>query len=153
MPEGNEQVVSVSEAYGEALTWSVWPARRAPWLAGFVIATIMGSSLVVHIVVGSAAYTSLTLVFLTLALAPFLFSTHYRLDGKGVQVSSLFIRRVRGWEAFRAYHADSDGVLLSPFSRPSALAATRGIYLRFGDDPERLLALVRSRLPSLNTDD
>ena len=36
------------------------------------------------------------------------------------------------WSDFRSFYADRNGVLLSPFARPSRLENFRGVYVRFG---------------------
>jgi len=143
------------QATAEVIHWSVWPARRAPLLALMVGGFIIVFSLVVQLVFRSTAYTFVSLAFLTLASGPFLFATRYRVDAEGVEVLSPFMRRRRNWEAFKRYAVDCDGVLLTPFTRPHALAATRGLYLRFdrGDIRDQVMTLVARRLPALNADD
>ena len=40
---------------------------------------------------------------------------------------------MKPWSDFRSFYADRNGVLLSPFARPSRLENFRGVYVRFGD--------------------
>ncbi|MFO8061737.1 MAG: hypothetical protein R6U31_02295 [bacterium] len=74
----------------------------------------------------------LALVIILLTLTPYFVPTKYSIDSEGVTVKYLFQKKKYPWERFRNYYADSKGILLSPFERPSRLENFRGIYVRYG---------------------
>lgn len=112
----------------ELLSWRVHPAASSRGKAVFVASAIVG------LTVASAAYggTALGIMALLLlggSLWPFFQPTTYRLTSWGVEQRRWPTRQRRPWSAFRRFHVDRRGVLLSPFATPSRLDSFRGMYL------------------------
>ena len=88
----------------------------------------------------AAVYLSFQSVSVTLLAALCLISSLYRYfipyryefyDDRMVAIA-FSCPLIKPWSDFRSYYADRNGVLLSPFARPSRLENFRGVYLRFG---------------------
>jgi hypothetical protein len=88
----------------------------------------------------------LALAILGFSLFPYFLPTDYVLYAGGLESVFLGIHRRFTWEQFRSYYPDKHGVLLSPFARPSRLENFRGIYLRFGDRPGDVMAVVSEKI-------
>jgi hypothetical protein len=65
----------------------------------------------------------------------------------GLESRFLGMTRRFTWDQFRSYYPDRNGVLLSPFVRPSRLENFRGFYLRFDGQSEDVLRVVKERIP------
>ena len=50
------------------------------------------------------------------------------------------------WSRYRSYYADKNGVLLSPFARPTRLENFRGKFIRFAGNRDRVMDIVRSKI-------
>lgn len=89
----------------------------------------------------------LPLVALTSALAEYLFPVEYRLTDRGAYLScGPFQKLYLSWSDVRRASFGSDGVYLSPLSRPSQLDRFRGIALRCeGASRDAVLQTVRAR--------
>lgn len=119
---------------------TVHPAARRPHLT---MALCFGLGLV-----GSLAWQFLPeplvtlplLAFLIVSLLPFLAPTRYRL-GEAVEVTRLGLTTRYGWERFRAFAVDRNGVFLTPYRRKKT--GFRGLYLL--DRSEPLLGFLREK--------
>lgn len=60
---------------------------------------------------------------------------HYHCGTDNLVVSACCYKLERPWSTYRSYYVDKNGVLLSPFAKPSRLENFRGIYVRFGKHP------------------
>lgn len=83
---------------------------------------------------------------LTLSLRSFFFPTRIRLDDEGITVKEPLFTRTRSWSSCKSLHLDRFGVLVSPFSFPTRLENYRGVYLRFSDNREQVLAFCRRHM-------
>ena len=130
--------------------WISHPARRQPAQVALVSSVVMLSAWTVLVTLGSAFLALLAVVLLVIAIAPFLFPTHHRVDDEGVEVRRLGARRHRPWPELRRVQIGRGGALLSPFARPSWLDRYRGLLLSFdglaADDRAEVVAELRRRL-------
>lgn len=125
------------------LAWRCHPVRRQP-VRGIVVVTVL---VVVFWLL--AQYTSsvpfaflLTLVVF-FSLSAYFFPTSYRFSQHGVHVKTLITSFERPWSTYRSYWPDRNGVLLSPFPRGSRLENFRGLFVRFENNKDEVLAYVR----------
>ena len=126
------------------LTWSVRPCTRRPLRAVLVGAFILVLSFAVQLLCGSPWWAALTVVLLGLSVAPCYARTAYEVSQEGATAAGLFGKHRRAWSEVRAWFPDAEGVLLSPLDRPSRLAYTRGLYLRFDNNRDEVLARVEA---------
>jgi hypothetical protein len=132
-----------SEAQDERLEWRVWPAGQRPGVSIMVAALVLALSLEAMSSFGSGWYAFITLVVLTLSLAPYYFPSRYCLDGQTVTVKGPGKRVERPWEAFRVAVALPDRVVLSPLTKvDSWIARRRSVTLLFCDNKEEVMAVV-----------
>jgi len=61
-------------------------------------------------------------------------------------VKFLFSQKEKDWTFYRSFYVDKNGVLLSPFERPSRLENFRGVYIRFHQNKDRVVEFVSSRI-------
>jgi len=67
-------------------------------------------------------------------------------------VKTLITRFERPWNTYRSHWPDRNGVLLSPFPRRSRLENFRGLFVRFENNREDVVAFVRRYVPPPETD-
>ena len=82
----------------------------------------------------------------------FFLPTDFILTDAVVERRYLGINQKRKWSEFRSFYPDKNGVLLSPFVRPSRLENFRGLYLRFEDNRDQVLAVVQDKVISVPTE-
>jgi hypothetical protein len=131
---------------GPMLDWTVHPVRRNMWRSALVTAFIILVAIVVYWSTASNAFTVLALVVLLLSLAKFYFPTRYRLSQAGVAVKTTTQTLTKTWSQFRSFYPDKNGVLLSPFTRPTRMENFRGLYLMCRDNKDEVIVFVKERL-------
>jgi hypothetical protein len=127
-----------------ALTWSVRPCARNPLLAVAAALFVLAISLAVRVLLGGLGWSLLTLLLLGLSVAPYYVGATYCISAEGASARGLFATHRRPWSEVTAWFPDADGVLLSPLARPTRLAYTRGLYLRFADNRDEVLKRVEA---------
>ncbi len=91
----------------------------------------------------SVAWSALAVGILLSGVHDYWLPTRFRLSPAGAQIRHAFLLRQKSWAQFRAYYEDNNGVLLSPFARPSRLDTFRGMYIRFAGNRESVVAYVQ----------
>lgn len=141
-------------AHGVA--WTVHPLRDHPWRGVVLLVVVLAVELTLTVVWASPWLAILGALVLVAATGRFLFATHFRLDDEGVQVRFLGAGQRRPWSEVRRLREAKEGVLLSPFRRPSVLDGPRGIFLHFADggaNRDEVMAEVRRRMDPPRGDD
>jgi hypothetical protein len=100
----------------------------------------------VGLIYREAVWVVLAVILLSGAVTPYFVVTYYRMDEEGVALKQLFTRKKKPWAELRSYYPDRNGVLVSPFDRPSRLENFRGMYLRFGDKRAEVLSLLATKI-------
>ena len=134
------------EDEGAVLNWRCHPVRRRPVVSMAVTAFIVLVGLLVYFATDSRGFTVLALVILFASLAKFYFPTEYRLSDKNIKVKTTTQTLVKEWSMYRSYYADKNGILLSPFARPSRLENFRGLYIMFEKNRDEVTAFVKERI-------
>ena len=80
------------------------------------------------------------------SLSSFFLPTQYLLDNDKVRIKFFFTIREKKWGMFRSYYVDKNGVLLSPFEKPSRLENFRGQYIRFDRNKDQVVNFVKSKI-------
>ena len=102
--------------------------------------------LVVWVSTSSILLTGLAVIIMLVSMSSFFLPTRYELDQKKVKIRFFFTNREREWSAFRSFYVDKNGVLLSPFAKPSRLENFRGVYVRFSRNKDQVVDFVRSKI-------
>lgn len=129
------------------LAWTCHPVKHKPIL--LTIAVVLFLTLLVALVYH---WTESTLFSLAAALvlwgsvSQYFLPVGFKFTERDVTVKYTTHKLVKGWELFRSYYVDKNGVLLSPFVRPSRLENFRGTYVRFSGNQDEVLAIVRAKI-------
>jgi hypothetical protein len=127
--------------------WTAHPARRRPRDLFLVLAVVLLTAGAVLASLESLLLTALSAVFLVVAVAQFLFPTHYTLTDAGVSERRLWRHKVRQWADLRRLQVGPAAALVSPFARPHWLDRYRGLILMFdGADRDQVIAILRERM-------
>jgi hypothetical protein len=100
----------------------------------------------VYLTTFSILMTVISICILLGALAPFFLPTEYELTPDKIRVRFLFSQKEKEWTSYRSFYPDKNGVLLSPFEKPSRLENFRGIYIRFDRNQDQVVKLVSSKI-------
>lgn len=115
----------------ESLNWVAHPAavrRKAAILTLLLFWIIL---LVVYYLSHSVLMVLVAVLIFSGALSTFFFPTRYEINKEKVRIKYLVNSVEKELSMFRSFYPDKNGVLLSPFTRPSRLENFRGIYLRY----------------------
>jgi len=129
-------------------TWVVHPLlnswKRSILLSVFLSLFFLG----IYWSFQSVPVMLLSAFFLVGSLYRYFLPFRYEFHEDGLVVTSLFYRMTKSWSTFRSFYVDRNGVLLSPFSKPSRLENFRGVYVRFGANREEVVAYIERKISS-----
>jgi hypothetical protein len=131
---------------GTTLEWSSHPVKRKTVVSILVALFLLAVWLVVYVTTSSILLTGLAVIIMLASMSSFFLPTRYELDQKKVKIRFFFTNREREWSAFRSFYVDKNGVLLSPFAKPSRLENFRGVYVRFSRNKDQVVDFVRSKI-------
>ena len=137
---------TAQDAETTLLEWVCHPARRSKKVTYLVSIFIVILVAVVYYATYSIWFTILGFLILTGSLAGFYFPSHYKFTDDGIYVKTTMQTLEKKWTQYRSYYSDKNGVLLSPFARPSRLENFRGIYIKFWNNKEDVMAIVRGKI-------
>lgn len=136
---------STEDPARELLRWRYHPVKEGGWRLVAVAAFIVGIPVLVGALYGPF-YILLSLVILGASLGTYFLPTEYALYAGGMETRFIGVTRRFTWAQFRSFYPDRNGVLLSPFPAPSRLENFRGLYVRFSQNRDAVLAIVRERV-------
>lgn len=128
------------------LEWVSHPAMRNMRITAVVTLFLLVLVVIVYALTQSVFFTVLAFVILYASLAAFYFPTRYRLDDEGVEIKTTTQTLRKRWSQYRSFYPDKNGVLLSPFVRPTRLENFRGVYIRFGNNREDVTSFISQRI-------
>ena len=132
----------VVEEENVLLTWISHPAKARPVVTGLVIIFLTILVALVYSLTASVVFTVIAALILWGSLAQYFLPTKFELTDKGVKIRYTLSGVAKEWKLFRSYYVDKNGVLLSPFVRPSRLENFRGLYVRFAGNKDDVIAVV-----------
>jgi len=146
--EGGERTASAGEKKpGEPLLDFVChPARRDTRITTLVTIFIVVCIVIVWLISFSPLLTGLAVLILFGSLAGFYFPTRYIIYDDHLLVKTKMQTLRKDWSQYRSYYPDKNGVLLSPFGRPTRLENFRGLYVKFAGNREEVMDIVRSKI-------
>ncbi|MCX6826047.1 MAG: hypothetical protein NTV06_02080 [candidate division Zixibacteria bacterium] len=136
----------VSESDNAVLEWICHPAKKNMKVTAAVSVFVVLLVVIVYYISYSVWLTVLGFMILYGSLSAFYFPTRYKLTGNEVIIKTAFQTLHKQWAQYRSFYPDKNGVLLSPFLRPSRLENFRGVYIRFGNNKDEVMAFVRNKL-------
>ncbi|MEN6371034.1 MAG: hypothetical protein ABFD64_03390 [Armatimonadota bacterium] len=129
------------------LRWQVHLAKEQPRKLMVVIAAIIAMTALSCVWFRSPIAVIVTVLVLVGALSDFLLPMTFVITTKHVSAYTLAGKRMMAWEDVRKCYIDESGVKISPLPKASRLEAYRGVYLRFGDNREEVIAAVTRLKP------
>lgn len=128
--------------------WKVHPLRenwtRSILLLLFLLLLFLG----IYWLFQSAFITLLSTIFVTSSLYRYFVPFRYELHEHELVVTAPFYRLTKSWDAFRSFYVDNNGVLLSPFAKPSRLENFRGVYVHLGANRSEVLDFITHKIPT-----
>ena len=127
----------------DKLSWVSHPAKIRKKATIMVLIFIMLVFAVVYSVTGSPFMVALAAIIFVASLSTFFFPTRYEITREKVKVKYLFNKIEKEIMNFRSFYPDKNGVLLSPFAKPSRLENFRGVYIRYHQNKNEVDAFLR----------
>ncbi len=133
----------------EQISWTVHPLVEN-WKRTIVLLIFLLSILaIIFISFKSILYLLLSAILLIGPLYKYFLPFHYCCGIEHIIVTACCTKNERPWSDFRSYYVDKNGVLLSPFAKPTRLENFRGVYVRFGKHPpEDIVNYIHNKLNS-----
>lgn len=128
--------------FPDRLVWVSHPAKIKKKASIAVILFIVLVMAIVYYVTYSPFMVFLALLLFTGSLSTFFFPTRYEIDRNEVIVKYLFSSVKKNMNTFRSFYPDKNGVLLSPFPKPSRLENFRGLYIRYHENKAEVDAYI-----------
>ncbi len=133
-------------ADGPSLEWTCHPAKRNRLVTAAVTVFVGLIVVIVYLLTYSIFFTVLAFVIMTGSLAAFYFPTRYRMTGEEIFIKTTTQTLCKKWSQYRSYYPDKNGVLLSPFVKPSRLENFRGTYIRFWNNKDEVVAFIKEMI-------
>ena len=129
------------------LSWTVHPLvenwRKSILLGAFLTLLFIG----IYWGFQSIYIALLSAIFLLGSLYKYFLPFHHHCEADKLIITSCCYRLERPWDTFRSFYVDGNGVLLSPFARPTRLENFRGVYVRFGQhSPEEVIDFITRKI-------
>ncbi len=137
----------------EILEWTCHPAKKNLKVTVAVSAFLIVMIAIVYYVTYSVWFMALGAAILFGSLASFYLPTRFRLTGEEITVKSTTQKGTKKWSQFRSYYPDKNGVLLSPFVRPTRLENFRGTYIRFSNNRDEVIDFVKNHIKKPEQED
>ena len=128
------------------LRWRSHPFVKRKFSSFLVILCLLAVWVSVYLTTFSVTMTAVSILILLGALLPFFLPTDYELTPDKVKVRFFFSQKEKDWSFYHSFYVDKNGVLLSPFERPSRLESFRGIYVRFDRNKAQVVKFVSSKI-------
>ena len=128
------------------LRWRSHPFATKKLTSLLVVLCLLAVWVSVYLTTFSLTLTLVSIFILLGALCPFFLPTDYELTSDKVKVRFFFSQKEKNWSFYRSFYVDKNGVLLSPFERPSRLENFRGIYVRFDRNKDEVVEFVSSKV-------
>jgi len=129
-----------------ALEWACHPVKRKPLVSVLVTLFILAVVAIVFYTTASRVFGVLAAVVMLASLAKFYFPTTYRLTYDRITIKTTTQTLHKDWSIYRSCYPDKNGILLSPFVRPSRLESFRGIYLMFNNNRDEVTSFVKAHI-------
>jgi hypothetical protein len=138
---------TVTPEVADTLHWKCHPSRRSLLKTALVLALLHALMFFTIWYTESVFIGIVVMTAMVLSLGAYFFPTWYTLTDKGVTVKSLVAKFERPWTVYRSHWPDKNGVLLSPFPGPSRLENFRGLFVRFENNRDDVVAFVKRFVP------
>lgn len=131
----------------DKISWKGWLAAEKPYLTLFAVSVLTAVWILSFTFLQSAVVSTLLTFCVFAYVSEFFLPVDYGLDSDSAwkKIGPVMIKKQ--WTQLRSFYTDKNGVLISPFTKPSRLETFRGIYLRFADaDKEAVLFTIKKQI-------
>ncbi|MBD3169823.1 MAG: hypothetical protein GF307_10100 [candidate division Zixibacteria bacterium] len=135
------------------MTYVNHPAACSAKRTAIVVLFLLAVFVAVYFTTESVVLTAVAVLIMVGSLASFFLPTTYIFDTEGLHIKTMSGKRSFNWGRFRSFYPDKNGVLLSPYLRPSRLENFRGVYIRFADNRETVLEYIDNKLTANRAND
>ncbi len=147
LEETDVPTINDEQTHADEIAWCVHPLVES-WKRSVLLCVFILSLLTILYFgfesVGVLLFSALLLIG---PLYKYFLPFHYHCGADNLNISACCYKLERPWSTYRSYYVDKNGVLLSPFAKPSRLENFRGIYVRFGKHPpEQIVNFIQSKL-------
>ena len=149
-PEQSESHREEQKNEGPRLSWKCHPATRKPLVTISVTLFVLLITAAVFYSTNSHTFAVLTLLIMFGSLAKFYFPTSYTLTDEGIIIKTTTQTLHKAWSLYRSFYPDKNGILLSPFVRPTRLENFRGLYIMFHNNKDEVTAFVKAHIATEN---
>lgn len=132
----------------EVLKWIDHPLKKSGKNLLIVVLFLIVAPAVVFFSTKSLLFLFLSIIFLLGSLSTFFLPTSYELSENCIKVKFFFNTRKMEWGKYRSFYVDKNGVLLSPFEKPSRLENFRGLYIRFNQNKKEVIDFIKTKIKS-----
>ncbi len=122
------------------------PAKRNKTITVLTTVFLIVCVILVWLISFSPFMVALSILILFGSLASFYFPTRYYFFEDHLLVKTKIQSLRKDWSLFRSYYPDKNGVLLSPFARPTRLENFRGTYVKFEVNRDRVMEIVKAKI-------
>lgn len=136
------------------ISWRVHPLVEN-WKRSAILCIFLSAILaILYIGFKSIVVVMLSAMLLIGPLYKYFIPFHYNCGKESLLVKACCYKHERQWSSFRSSYVDKNGILLSPFPKPTRLENFRGIYVRFGKHPpEEIVNFIQNKLNSETKDE
>ncbi|MBV6459730.1 MAG: hypothetical protein HONBIEJF_02882 [Fimbriimonadaceae bacterium] len=127
----------------QALKWVVRLGDRHPERRWIVVALACFAGLAGQLMFRHPVMAAVGFGVVMLSAAEMFLPLRYRIDEQGVSARCGVSETAMAWSDVKRAWVNDEGIKLSPLETPSNMDAFRGVYLRFGDNRDPVLELVR----------
>lgn len=124
-----------------------WPLRDEPMGSSLALALAAGAGWLAVWATGSAVMGVVIVVLLGATLWRTWLPVRYKIGAGGVVQSVLGWERRIAWLEIGRYELQADGVIFFRDAEAAPLAALNGVYVRWGNQREKVLAVLEFYLP------
>lgn len=146
MSAEEEKKETTDERPEPVLEYVCHPAKRNRNITVLTTMVIIVCIVLTYFITYSPFMTVLGGLILFGALSQFYLPTRYRFYDDEVHIKTTTQTLKKEWSMYRSYYVDKNGVLLSPFGRPTRLENFRGQYIRFAGNREEVMNIVKSKI-------
>lgn len=150
---GPSEKESAASEDSEILEWTCHPAKKNPKVTVAVSVFLVALVVIVYFVTYSVWFMALGAAILFGSLASFYLPTRFRLTDEEITMKATTQKTTKKWNQFRSYYPDKNGVLLSPFVRPTRLENFRGMYVRFWNNRDEVIEFVKNHIEKPEQED
>ena len=133
------------------ISWNIFPLFEKPVRSIGVLLFLIILSFLVYEETASLIWVLFSILILIFSLRQYFLPTCYILYDEQIVCRCLCYQRKVRWEQLKNYFIDKNGVLLSPFQKPTRLENFRGLYLIGANQKPEVMALIKEKINQFNT--